>query len=136
MKNSESKENLKTLLNEVKFKIDVLNHDYTFFKKFEKGINTIKKYFKDNGINFERGIGFSISSSQTSSFSDGESKKKVSLGARLKLDQFDQKVKDANKSIKDVKKYIEDIFIENGLEVIEIKYKESNPEELVYTIKF
>lgn len=136
MNSSENKEQLQQLLKEVKFKIDVLNHDYSFFKKFEKSINLIKRYFKDNEINFERGISFSVSSNQTSSFRDGESKKKSALNARFKLDQFDQKIKEANKSIRDVKKEIENIFTNNNLEVIDIKYRENNPEELIYTIKF
>ncbi len=133
---SENKDELKQQLNEIKFKIDVLNHDYSFFKKFERSINLVKRYFKDNEISFDRGISFSVSSNQTSSFRDGESKKKSALNARFKLDQFDQKVKDANKSIRDVKKDIENIFADNGLEVIDVKYRENNPEELIYTIKF
>ena len=54
---------------------------------------------------------------------------------RLKLDEFDSKVKEADKSIKSVKDEISNIFNINGLEVFDVKYRENKPEELVITIK-
>jgi len=126
---------LEGMLKEVKFKLNLLDYDYSCFKRFEKSINLIKKYFKENEIDFDRGFGYSISSTQTSSFIDGESKQKQNVVARLKLDKFDEKIKKADKSIRDVKKDIQTIFEENKLEVFGVKYRENNQEELIFTIK-
>jgi Mn-containing catalase len=126
---------LEGLLEEVKFKIDLLDYDYSYFKKFEKALKSIKKYFKENELDFEKSFGYSISSTKTSSFSNGESKQRQSVVARLKLDNFDERVKKAEKSIKDTKKDIQAIFEENGLEIFDLKYRENKPEELIFTIK-
>lgn len=135
MDNRDKKIMLEGMLEEVKFKIDLIDYDYPYFKRFERVLRLIKAFFKEEGIDFDKGFGYSMSSTKTSSFMDGESKQKQNVVARLKLDSFDERVKRADKEVRETKKAIQKIFEDNGLEVFNLKYRENRPEELIFTIK-
>ena len=133
--NRERKIILEQRLNEVEFKLDLLDHDLGYYKKFEKAIKKIKIFLKKKGFDYTKGFGYHIASTKTSSYYDGEGKQKAKTIARLKLDKFDEKNKKANCSTKKTKKDIITIFDEYGLEVVDLKYKENKPEEIIFTIK-
>lgn len=132
---SEKKVLIEGLLKEVKFKIDLLDHDLKSYKKFEKSLRKIKSYFKECGVDYIKDMAYSVSSTKTSSYRDGEMKKKSKDVARLKLDKFNTKVKECNSTESKVKKDILSIIEECGLDVISVKFRENKPEELIITIK-
>ena len=90
--NENSKVLLEQQLNEVKFKLDLLDNGTAKYKRFERALKKLKTYFKRNGIDYSRGFGYSVSSTQTSSYRDGEGKQRTKDVARLKLDKFEDKV--------------------------------------------
>lgn len=126
---------VKEMLNEVEFKIDLLDHDLGYYKKFEKVLKKIKTHFRKSGIDYKRGMGYSVSTNTTSSHRDGESKQRTKTTARIKLDKFEEKVKAAGCTTKTCKEAITDIINSHGLELIDVKYRENKPEEIIFTIK-
>ena len=133
--NEDRKVQVKQMLNEVEFKIDLLDHDLGYYKKFEKALKKIKTYFRKSGIDYNRGMGYSVSTNTTSSHRDGESKQRTKTTARIKLDKFEEKIKNAGCTVKKCKEEISDIINSYGLEILDIKYRENKPEEIIFTIK-
>jgi len=132
--NEDRKVILEQQLNEVKFKIDLLDHGSGQYKKFEKALKKLKTYFRKNKIDYSRGFGYSVSSTQTSSYRDGEGKQRMKNVARLKLDKFEDKISKCDLSVNQVKKDIEQILEDYKLEIIDTKYRENKPEEIIFTI--
>jgi hypothetical protein len=133
--NESRKSQIKEMLNEVEFKIDLLDHNLGYYKKFERALKKVKSYLKKAGIDYTRGMGYSVSTNTTSSHRDGESKQRTKTTARLKLDKFEEKVKAADCTITKCKKEISDIITGYGLEIVDIKNRENKPEEIIFTIK-
>lgn len=133
--NESRKTHIKEMLQEVEFKIDLLDHDLGYYKKFEKALKKIKTYLRKAGIDYTKGMGYSVSTNTTSSHRDGESKQKTKSTARIKLDKFEEKVKAADCTTKKCEEEICNIIKDYGLELMDVKYRENKPEEIIFTIK-
>jgi len=133
--NFEDKKLIEGKLNEVKFKIDLLDHDMSYYKKIERAIKKIKTYLKKSGLDYNKGMGYSVSSTNTSSSRDGESKQRTRVTARVKLDKFEEKVKASEFTSKQIKDGVSEIISSYDLNLIDIKNRENKPEEIIFTIK-